>query len=656
MADIFLSYSREDRAAIEPLAEQIAAAGYSVWWDRQLTGGGRFLKETEAELNAAKVVLVVWSRTSIESHWVADEAGAGRDTGRLLPISLDGSMPPLGFRQFQVIDCSKWTRDDGAAFRQLTGALGKLTAPSGEAGTAPKIKAASKPLFRKPFALGGIALAAMAALALGVMNLMPPSPSAGDNRLTAFFGFTASGDNPAVVTMAGDANAETYRTFAALGLETASEASASNVPLAQQLETAIKLNARYAVGGEVRKTASGFDISLRIDDTQTRKTLWRETISGSEKDTIVLPVLTAEQASGTIRCLNRMFKDIPRPDDAQMAALARACAARRLAPEDRVQAWRAAATLAPDSPAVLVMVASSLGALQTLSPPAEGETLRREAVEIATRALKLEPGLRDAQVSLASNEGGSAVDFNRRLAEISTASTGDVELVEPGLLDLLKGVSLQSVGQFADAIPVLRRAVQADTLFHPTKLWLALSLIENGQTREGRAIFERVIARTASPSYWSIWALQELSNPAAFAHALEMAPPGISVDTTDCLRSLATTLAEKRSEARTRSAGPVPTCLRQAGVLFLMPTASALGDLDDAFAAAAGLASQRSGLFVLHLPMTRPMRADPRFLPLMKETGAWQYWVETKTLPDWCKLPEEQGFETCVALLAALAK
>jgi len=61
MADIFLSYSREDRAVIEPLAEQINAAGYTVWWDKQLTGGGRFLKETEAELNAAKVVLVVWS-------------------------------------------------------------------------------------------------------------------------------------------------------------------------------------------------------------------------------------------------------------------------------------------------------------------------------------------------------------------------------------------------------------------------------------------------------------------------------------------------------------------------------------------------------------------------------------------------------------------
>ncbi|OYX47654.1 MAG: hypothetical protein B7Y90_12690, partial [Alphaproteobacteria bacterium 32-64-14] len=58
-------------------------------------------------------------------------------------------------------------------------------------------------------------------------------------------------------------------------------------------------------------------------------------------------------------------------------------------------------------------------------------------------------------------------------------------------------------------------------------------------------------------------------------------------------------------------------------------------------------------LFLLHLTVTRPMRADPRFLPLMKSSGAWEHWVETKTLPDWCKLPEEGGFETCVELRKA---
>jgi hypothetical protein len=79
-----------------------------------------------------------------------------------------------------------------------------------------------------------------------------------------------------------------------------------------------------------------------------------------------------------------------------------------------------------------------------------------------------------------------------------------------------------------------------------------------------------------------------------------------------------------------------------------MPAASALGDLDDAFAAADQLPLPQ--LFVLHLTVTRTMRADQRFLPLMKKSGAWQHWLDTSTMPDWCKRPEEQGFETCVAL------
>ena len=34
------------------------------------------------------------------------------------------------------------------------------------------------------------------------------------------------------------------------------------------------------------------------------------------------------------------------------------------------------------------------------------------------------------------------------------------------------------------------------------------------------------------------------------------------------------------------------------------------------------------------------MRADPRFLPLVKKTGQYQYWLDTGTQPDACKRPE----------------
>ncbi|MBX4389829.1 toll/interleukin-1 receptor domain-containing protein, partial [Mycobacterium tuberculosis] len=84
----------------------IEEAGFIVWWDGLLEGGERFARITEEALERAKAVVVLWSAASTKSHWVHDEATVGRDRQRLVPISIDGSEPPLGFRQFQVIDAS----------------------------------------------------------------------------------------------------------------------------------------------------------------------------------------------------------------------------------------------------------------------------------------------------------------------------------------------------------------------------------------------------------------------------------------------------------------------------------------------------------------------------------------------------------------------
>ena len=107
MASIFLSYDRDDEARARPIAALLESAGHSVWWDRQIRGGREFAAEIEAALDAAERVVVLWSERAVKSAWVRDEAAAGRDSGRLIPASLDGTPPPLGFRQFQTIDLSK---------------------------------------------------------------------------------------------------------------------------------------------------------------------------------------------------------------------------------------------------------------------------------------------------------------------------------------------------------------------------------------------------------------------------------------------------------------------------------------------------------------------------------------------------------------------
>jgi adenylate cyclase len=109
MARIFLSYAREDAAKAGALATALERAGHQVWWDRHVGGGARFAAEIAAALNDAEAVIVLWSRHSVTSTWVQDEAAEGRDRARLIPILLDASRPPLGFRQFQAVDLSGWS-------------------------------------------------------------------------------------------------------------------------------------------------------------------------------------------------------------------------------------------------------------------------------------------------------------------------------------------------------------------------------------------------------------------------------------------------------------------------------------------------------------------------------------------------------------------
>lgn len=111
MSDVFISYARQDRERIARLADALKAAGYSVWWDRRLMGGDDFADSIERELHAAGAVLVAWSSEGARSRWVRDEAGFAADSGKLVAVSVDGSQPPLGFRQFHAIDIAGWQGD-----------------------------------------------------------------------------------------------------------------------------------------------------------------------------------------------------------------------------------------------------------------------------------------------------------------------------------------------------------------------------------------------------------------------------------------------------------------------------------------------------------------------------------------------------------------
>lgn len=74
---IFVSYSRTDQARALPIIQLLQQAGFNTWWDGLLEGSERFSHTTEDALNRAKAVVVLWSKTSVQSHWFMMRQRAG---------------------------------------------------------------------------------------------------------------------------------------------------------------------------------------------------------------------------------------------------------------------------------------------------------------------------------------------------------------------------------------------------------------------------------------------------------------------------------------------------------------------------------------------------------------------------------------------------
>jgi hypothetical protein len=106
--DLFLSYAREDEDRIAPLASALEARGWTVFWDRHIPAGSTWRTHIGEALRDARCVLVAWSRHSISSRWVIEEADDAQTRGVMVPILLDQVTPPIGFRSVQTADLTRW--------------------------------------------------------------------------------------------------------------------------------------------------------------------------------------------------------------------------------------------------------------------------------------------------------------------------------------------------------------------------------------------------------------------------------------------------------------------------------------------------------------------------------------------------------------------
>ncbi len=124
MADVFLSYKRQDEAAVGRLVKALREEGLSVWWDRDIPPDAPWEDTIEREHAAAKALVVCWSKAAVASENVKAEARRAKAQNRIVQTFLEPCEPPMFFGERQGVDLTGWTgKRDDPRFRNVVEAV-----------------------------------------------------------------------------------------------------------------------------------------------------------------------------------------------------------------------------------------------------------------------------------------------------------------------------------------------------------------------------------------------------------------------------------------------------------------------------------------------------------------------------------------------------
>ena len=453
---IFLSYAREERDWALKIIALLEGAGLKVWWDGLLEGGENFLPTTEAALESADCVLVLWSRNATESHWVRDEAQSGRERQCLVPVSLDGALPPLGFRQFQTIDASRWTGKPGsaeagqilAAVRIRCGARPEQIQPT--QAVAPRFD-----VTRRGVATSGVALIGAGALAAVGFRFWPRGD--GDDTVSlAVTPFKNLSGDPEQVWFSGGLSNELraalarnprLRVSAPTSSAAADEASGDEFALGRQLGVANLLRGSVQLaGGVVRvsaelaqvkdgliRWAESFDrkfedvLAIQSDIASAVAASLVAQIAGA--DEVKASLLEQESVGGTANpaayeayLRGRALYDGSSSEAEDRAALAQFDAALAEDP-----AFAAAHALRSKVFSAIAGSTAQAGAVQRLYD---------EAIAAAQRAIDVEPKLADGHLAK-----GFALNYGRLDRQSAKPFYDQARMLAPGDANVLRAVA-----------------------------------------------------------------------------------------------------------------------------------------------------------------------------------------------------------------------
>jgi TolB-like protein/tetratricopeptide (TPR) repeat protein len=473
MASIFLSYAREDRRFVEKLVRVLEDAGHEVWWDRHIESGREFAAEIEIELEKADLVLVAWSKTAARSPWVRDEAAIGRDRGRLLPVLVDGSQPPIGFRQVQALDLCGWKgRRRDQRSKALIDAIEKVVSDRAPAAAQPK----SRSVWRKANPLWAIAAALALVIAAGIeLYLVKTGSSAAEPASVAVLPFKnlSSGDPYFAEGVAEEVANELAREpqFKVAGRTS----SALFKDAADLRDVGRRLHVAYVLEGSVRSTGQQVRVNVSLVDAHRGMRLWSQNFRGSLNDIFAIQDTIGEQVAAHVK---RQLIAQPAPrgttttrGDVYSLYLTARGLIRSREPAKLHSAsdlLRQAIRLDPGYAPAWAQLAQALRFEWQMSQPGEAglDAARQQWLQIAQHAVRLAPDSADAHLAMCyvlSSFVGEDPKYNR----VMEAHCDRAAQLDPNGAEVWDSIAqgYEEAGDFPRALDAYRRLYSIEPLW-----------------------------------------------------------------------------------------------------------------------------------------------------------------------------------------------
>jgi len=590
-ADVFISYSREDKDRVLALAAKLRAAGVAVWIDQGgIDGATLWGEEIVNALERAKVLLLVVTESAVRSQNVTKEVVlVSERKGHILPVHLDQTVIPPSLRYplagIQHIEYFQGDPDENlkTILRSLERA-GVIIIPPHDARAA---ASAEEPGSRQSATHVGHGTELV--IERGALAVLPFDNISPDKE-TDYFSDGLTEELIARLSLVSEIElVSRWASMQYKGREKDIRGIGS------------ELGARYIVGGSVRRFQDSVRITVQLVDVESNRQIWGNTYKGKLDDIFDIQEQVAQQIVEALKLklsfsekvsltkrqtVNAQAYDLYLRGQAYLYRLT------KRGTEYAVQLFEKAIELDPRYAAAYAGCSCAYG--QMYQWFAREERYRDKAQELSFKALMYDSNLSEAYTAM-----GLSYFIWGKFDEAMASVRKAIELdADDFIAHWTLGRIHFSTGQLEQAIDYFQRVIDIQPGFYVAYMDLQQTLRGLGRVEEAAAASRRVLE--LMPNYL-------LQNPddsrGRIFYAFTLMDAGNKVD------------AIREGDAAIESSPGDSVMLYNGACLYsrLGETRRAVDTLRQAINAGV-----RNFGWMKHDPDLDPLRGDPEFIELME--------------------------------------